>query len=274
MFHWMGGTFNASGSFIVNAGAITLDGPDSKTLNCNLTNSGTIHLTDTGNLVLPPFATLTNEAGAVFSLESDASILDSGGFSGLIQNVGSFIKSGGTGTTVYAATFSNSGGTLEVDSGTLAFSHDVLQTGGLTLLAGGNLVVPNLDIEVGTLSGSGQIIGNVTMNGTLEVGGSGAAGTLNITGSYTQTASGILNMELGDPTQGEFDQLNVGGKATLAGTLHVALLDDFFAEQGDSFQILTFASVSGDFDVYNLPDVSPFTLTHILDSTSLTLVVQ
>jgi hypothetical protein len=274
MFRWSGGAINANTSFIVNTGSITLDGPDPKTLQRDLTNDGIIHLTDTGNFVLPSGVTLMNQADGVVSLESDASVLDSGGSYGTLQNIGYFVKSGGTGTSVFAANFSNNGGTLEVDTGTLAFGHDVLQTGGLALLAGGNLVVPNLNIQVGTLSGSGLIIGNVTNGGTLEVGGSGAAGTLTITGNYTQTASGILNIELGDPTQAEFDQLNIGGQATLGGTLNVILLGDYFAESGDSFRILTFGSLSGDFQVYNLPDISPFSLVPLKDNTSLTLVTQ
>jgi hypothetical protein len=51
------------------------------------------------------------------------------------------------------------------------------------------------------------------------------------------------------------------------------LLDNFYALSGDGAEIMTFGSRSGDFAVYNLPDISPLTFVPGLDNSSLTLSV-
>jgi hypothetical protein len=61
----------------------------------------------------------------------------------------------------------------------------------------------------------------------------------------------------------------------LGGTLNVALLPDFAANPGDGYQVLTFASKSGDFATYNLPNPgNNLVLSPVYDATSLTLVVN
>jgi hypothetical protein len=268
MFQWTGGTIAADifSSFITSNGVIDLDGASDKTLSGNLFNNGTINVNGTGGFQISTFGTLTNQDVGVFSLESDASVLGGGTF----QNIGYFVKAGGTASEAWQPTFNNSG-TWELDTGTLGFTRDVTQTGGTLLLAGGGLVVPNLNIQAGYLTGSGLIIGNVQNGGEIDIGDSVTAATLTITGNYTQTATGVLLIKLGAVEQGEYDQLQVGGRTTLAGTLSVVLLDDFYAQAGDSVQALTFASHSGDFQVTNLPDVSPLTLVKSFTETSLTL---
>ena len=49
----------------------------------------------------------------------------------------------------------------------------------------------------------------------------------------------------------QYDQLRVGGSATLDGTLNVSLANGFTPADLDSFQVLTFGSRSGDFAVKN-----------------------
>jgi hypothetical protein len=80
-------------------------------------------------------------------------------------------------------------------------------------------------------------------------------GAVIIDGNYTQTSPGILNLRIGGTTAGNngYDQLNITGSAALAGTLNVSLINGFSPSSGDVYQIVTFASESGDFDTYNLP---------------------
>jgi len=60
----------------------------------------------------------------------------------------------------------------------------------------GTIYVGSLNLDVAsTLSGRGTIIGNVENAGQVNPGAS--AGTLTIDGDYTQTADGVLNIELG-----------------------------------------------------------------------------
>ena len=100
----------------------------------------------------------------------------------------------------------------------------------------------------GTLNDSAT---SFTNNGTLSID-TGAAASLAISGNYTQTSTGALNVELGGTTAGTlYDQLNVSGTAVLAGSVNIALINGFTPSSGNTFQIMTFGSVSGTFATYN-----------------------
>ena len=73
-----------------------------------------------------------------------------------------------------------------------------------------------------------------------------------INGTYSQMASGSLNVDLGGTTAGsQYDQLLVSGTAALGGQLDVSLINGFQPALGNTFQPLTFASSSGNFAFYN-----------------------
>ena len=125
------------------------------------------------------------------------------------------------------------------------------QTSGSTILSGGTLSGSLIDIQGGSLSGSGSINAPVRNAGEINPGGAGT-GPLAITGNYTQLASGVLNIDLGGLTAGsQFDQLAVTGTATLDGTLNVDLIGGFTPSPGDTFQIMTYASSTGTFATIN-----------------------
>ena len=127
-------------------------------------------------------------------------------------------------------------------------------TGGANLMAGSTFTLSGTaDLGgrtlnlAGTLSGSGTIIGTVVNSGQIEL-----TSLLTIQGNYTQTAQGTLNIAIGGTTAGtDYGQLNVTGLATLNGTLNVALTNGYLPNAGDSFQVLLFGSVSGDFATEN-----------------------
>ncbi|HEU5203704.1 MAG TPA: Ig-like domain-containing protein, partial [Candidatus Limnocylindrales bacterium] len=108
------------------------------------------------------------------------------------------------------------GSTVRVLSGTY------LQTAGETSLAGGTLQAATVSIQGGVLSGSGTVSGNLILSGALDVG-------------------------LGGTAAGQFDRIQVTGAATLGGALNVSLVGGFLPVIGDTFEILTFASRTGDF---------------------------
>ena len=121
-----------------------------------------------------------------------------------------------------------------------------------------------------------MINANVTNGGQVIPGGTGAAGLLTINGNYTQTASGSLDVDLGGTTAGsQYDQLAVSGTATLGGTLDVSLINGFQPALGNTFQVLTFASSSGNFGFYNgIVLGNRLILDPALNPTNLTLTVQ
>ncbi len=144
-----------------------------------------------------------------------------------------------------------------------------LRVNGLTI------VRPNAVVDgAGTLIVDGS--GRLTANDSLVIGvsvrneGIVAPGTdpsdipppfdqpghLQITGDCTQTATGILEIELDAPARGapDFDTLGVDGDLVLGGTLDVTLAQGFVPDQGTVYTIITYGgNRSGSFDHFNLP---------------------
>ena len=103
-------------------------------------------------------------------------------------------------------------GTVTVSSGTSLDVDSYTQTAGSTVLNGGTINGGTLNINGGSLSGTGTINADVTNAGQVIPGGTGAAGTLTINGNYTQTATGTLDIDIGGTTAGsQYDQLAVSG---------------------------------------------------------------
>ncbi len=125
---------------------------------------------------------------------------------------------------------------------------------GMIVLQGGEIIASAFNISSGeTFSGTGTIESNVTNAGTVSPGNS--AGSITVQGDYTQSADGILDIELGGATAGtQYDQLTVTGTATMAGTLNVSLIDGFIPQVGDSFTILPYGTRSGGFSTLNVPE--------------------
>jgi len=148
----------------------------------------------------------------------------------------------------------NNHGTVEVQSGVLKFSGgDYVQTAGVTRLNGGDIEITyyTMDIQGGILTGEGTIFGDVYNRGSVVL--DSVLDILSIDEDYTQGAAGSLDIEIGGtaliPGCG---QLNIGGSSTLAGTLNVTL-SGFTPSEGDTFQVMTYASHTGAFDTLNLP---------------------
>ena len=159
------------------------------------------------------------------------------------------------GTTAAAANVisgnSAYGITVDVATGNLLENNDV------GTQAGGSGSVPNtsgaLEITNGAaVAVAGSFTGNVVNQGSLSTFNGPAV--VSITGNYTQSSAGILNMQVAGTSAGSgYDQLNVSSSATLGGTLNVNLLGSFAPAGGSSYSVLTFGSSSGSFGTTNLP---------------------
>ena len=275
-----------------------------------LNNYGTASWTG-GAIVANNGAVLNNEPGATFDAQSDDSLVWGGFVSTGAGAVPTFnnlagaavVKSGGTGSTgtQMGVVFNNAGvvdvqsgtlqlggsfpggqpvtnsGTVTVGAGTtLAALSDYDQMAGSTTLDGDTFSGTNLYVEGGALAGSGVVNANVTNAGQVIPGGTGAAGLLTINGTYTQTASGSLDVDLGGTTaESQYDQLAVSGTASLGGTLDVALIHSFQPVVGDTFRVVSFGSSSGNFASYQGPSLaSGLFLDTVLGASSLTLDVD
>jgi hypothetical protein len=270
LFQWSGGTLGGPGT-LTNNGTLTLSGSTAKSLNnVTLNNAGTVIWTGTGVVLGNTGAVFNNLVNGVFDAQDNATFRWGGFGAGLtIDNLGIFRKSAGTGTTVIGGgsnvTFTNAG-TIESQAGVLNFTGGYTQSEGTTNLSGGNIAATGtVSIQGGTLSGSGTVTAAVVLSGQVNPGGVDSSGVLTIVGNYTQEASGVLTIELGGLTPGtQFDQLKVSGSATLNGTLDVSTIGGFTPGSGDSFQVLTYGSHTGEFETINgnyTPTYNPTNLT-------------
>jgi hypothetical protein len=199
--------------------------------------------TGPGNFAIGGNAIVNNLVGATFAIQTAA---DMG--AGTFNNHGTLTKQAGSGdgiTGISSELFNT--GVVEVLSGTLLFSNTYLQSAGVTRLNGGQLQSgQTLQIAGGTLEGAGVVTANVSNGGHVQPGL--PLGQLSITGTFTQTAGGSLDVDIGGLTPGtQFDRLTVTGAATLNGTLNIAVINGFMPALGNGFQVMTFASHAGDF---------------------------
>jgi hypothetical protein len=249
----------------------------------SVTFAGTTSLT--GGTVEVGLGTATNSGSFT---ASGVATMTNGGSSCNFANTGTFTVDPGAGKTVTMDLdgYLNSGTTI-LKSGTALFDlgNEYVQTAGATTLAGGTLAAhdtsmpPNVwtvDIQGGTLGGSGTVDGIVTNEGTVAPGTSTAAGTLTITGAYTQSSTGTLAIGLGGTTAGtQFDVLASGDVVTLAGSLVVTRIGAYVPDVGNTYKVLTSAApspgVSGTFGTVTQP--TGVTLTTTYDPGDVTLGV-
>ena len=99
--------------------------------------------------------------------------------------------------------------------------------------------------QLSTLTGGdGIITANTVHNRGAVSPGNDGAGVMTIAGSYNQTATGRLMIELGGLTPGaEHDQLIITNLANLDGALEVALINGFSLGFNQTFDILTSGNV-------------------------------
>ena len=216
-----GGTFSAtpfqSGTLSVNEGT-SLDFRD-----------GTFDIT--GALTNVPLLTFPNSGAINFS----GATVNFTGPNAVYSQFGDTVISGGTfnyaaPTTAHMVNLTISGddtkvivgggSTLELDD---FFNGTLTQTGGELDLDGGTLNVPGgYNLNAGTFSGSGTIKGAVTNAGAFFPGGQGTAGLLTISdssstlGTYTQTATGSIDFDIGGTAPGhQYDRLVATSHANL-----------------------------------------------------------
>jgi hypothetical protein len=190
--------------------------------------------------------TVTTNAATIVLAGPDSQFNSAAGVDALANFVnnsstGTFNLRDGRGLTV--GVFSNAGKVAIGPGSAFATNGDYTQTGGTMLLDGGSLTAAGtVQIQGGILLGSGTINADVVNAGQIMPGTPGAPGVLTIAGNYTQT--GELVIEIGGTTAGvDYGQLNIGGQATFAGgTLTVGLINGFVPDPSnpDSFRILTF----------------------------------
>ncbi|MFM7074868.1 MAG: Ig-like domain-containing protein, partial [Planctomycetaceae bacterium] len=96
----------------------------------------------------------------------------------------------------------NTGAITQALKSTFACLGTYTQTAGSLALAGGIFdPAGTMSITGGTVTATGTIRADVVNGGVLRIGEPGTIGTLRITGTYTQTASGVVNVDIGATAQ-------------------------------------------------------------------------
>ncbi len=91
----------------------------------------------------------------------------------------------------------------------------------------------------------------VTNNGSITIG---AGDTINSSGTFAQTSTGILNTQLGGPAASLlYGSVTATGAATLGGILNATLTNGYSPSVNDGFHILTYQGETGTFAGYGLP---------------------
>jgi hypothetical protein len=245
-----------------NSGSVSGGYPDGS----DLENKGVLNNHSSGTIHISTQDFFSNEG----TLNNDGSIT-----SDLVQGGGRFINSGvfNNHGTAQLFDYENSGST--VNTGTFIISGDIHDGGGVntgsyvqngsqssTIVESILGPTTTLQINGGTLSGSGIIQGDVNMKGILHPGDAPGhcantpCKTLTIQGNYQQFGIGTLYSELAGTQAGtDYDQLVISGNASLDGILDVVLLNSFMPKLGDTFLLMTYAGETGKFSTLDLPSL-------------------
>ena len=226
LFQWSGGTIGLGNGSLTNAGSLTITGDgtqedlycDSGYVNNALINQGAIIQDGLSNLTLTAFAVLDNHGS--YTYKDDGTISGAGGpifgVDGTFTNSGTITKAGGTVTSTISSQLANTGGTINVQSGTLSLAPaasiygratDYTSTGGTFNVAAGAVLdlsdttyyppVIGPGLYTGTYTGSGA--GKISLkSGTLVIGPGGA--TFNFPVGLFQWSGGTIGLGNGSLT--------------------------------------------------------------------------
>jgi hypothetical protein len=256
---------SSNGTFTVAAGAVLdltggqsptwaglMDGRGAGTV---LVNSGTFNANPGVEL------NFTNgmfqwTGGSLVGLATNLNVISISGSTTLMQRGSQFYNlnlvrhNGSAGLNLkQSARFENlATGTFDLESDSGVFTDDY---------------TPQYFDNLGTLRKSGGTNTSVisitfnNQNGSIEVD----RGTLSLSGSNYVQGTGALTIGLGGTNSGQSGSLAISANALLGGPLNVFLTNGYAPAVGDQFQILSCASLSGNFSSFQLP--AGFVVTNI-----------
>lgn len=267
-FYFHAGTMGSGGGTLTTGGAVTIDGLNGPmSLLRNWTNNAVANYAPTvGTNILTVGSSVAIVNNGTFNFTSQNLAATATPIATFTNSAGATLQrtTGPTGPLNFDPVVANAGSANWV-VGTTVFANGYSQSAGTTALTGGNLTVPTLNINGGTLKGFNTITGNLSNAGTIDIANGVSPGALSVTGNFVQINTGTLKLDINGTTPGStYDQLNVGGNIALAGTLQVVNPLGYTPANGDTYKVLTFGTNGGgtDFGTYTLPPAGGGTLQH------------
>ncbi len=193
------------------------------------------------------------ETNAPFGLRVDGA-LTLGSFGGLrtiLTGSSSVIATGtvsapGLGAIVNG-TFDVSGSanmSLGLNASIIVNGNMILRANSTSFGAGVISVQPGGQLQIQQNANVGVDIVNA---GDFRLGTFSNQNVVEINGTFNQAATGRMLMDIGGEGESQRDFLQVWDDATLAGTLHISLLNGFVPEVGSQYQVLAANSIAGGF---------------------------
>ena len=264
-FNWTGGGLTGSGRLVLGPegeGSISsssfkaLDGSWVFENRGRMVHQGPAQVMYGGFSGLPGTMKFVNALGAEFEMVGNPVLRRFAVGSYAFENAG-LLRKTGAGTALFENSSVNliNTGTVQVEQGTLQLDGSFGQTG--------------------RVEGKGILQTSFTNNGVIRPDFHPGGG-LTVQGNLTQGAAGRIELTVGarDPSLNH-RSLTVTGSATLGGALEVITGSGFNETSGEVFDVMTFASRSGDFSVVEGLTGNPqFDFTRSFTSTALRLTVS
>ncbi len=186
--NWTGGDMGGTGKTVIAPGA-TLNISNTSYLTIQrrtLENAGTTIWSGSSFLnCKDPGTIISNRVEAVWEVRSNQPFNNDGG--GEFYNAGTFRKSASTGTTAFGFPFHNTG-TVDLQTGTLDFS--TLYNSGSTTVSNGTL----LSLRAGSATGQFTVGSAAGLEWVADSYSLNPGASLSPTGNYTNSSSGVLNV--------------------------------------------------------------------------------
>jgi hypothetical protein len=221
--HFSGGTLTGGSWRAIGTGQLRMIGVNVQTLDAEIVMEG-------------PNARIWSDEGITDALAGVTTIGSAGAFE--IRGGRNYSRGGNL----------TSAGQIRVGAGTdLTVTGRLRQTIDAAVCAvEGTLTSPDtLRFDRGFVRGYGRIIGNVHNQGTVQPGAS--VGQLTVQGAFKQRTHGVIAFELGGTASGASDLLQITGSADLGGMISLRTANGYQPHEGDTIEIMRFASRSGTF---------------------------
>jgi hypothetical protein len=310
LFQWTGGQISLAGNTVTNTGQITI--PDAASVqlvgpgalvNNALLQQGTATVTLSGNVYLSNTSTGTYQLTGNATIAPPPSTYYYHPAGGTIANTGTLTKTGGSGTAIISVPLSQSG-TLIAASGTISLTGGITQfasnalTGGTWVASGGAIALAGsitysaANVTLGPSSSFAALAPLATNAGSFSLASAAAfttsgallnsgtvslspGSTLAITGTYSQAATGTLDVQIGgSPTSGLVGHLTSTAAGTLAGTLQAEGVNGYAPVPGTSYAIATFPAISGGFSNTLLGTTANYTISSSISGGQVLLAVS